>query len=118
MNSIGVTEGDEVRGLAPATAAIWTGLSDFINSDEAVSLLEQTFDFILTSFFLGHLGKSATLNILLKVETCNSNFGETFNSGFKCRTRPHTHTTLCSENYINKHQLDDDCLSASDGIKS
>lgn len=80
MNSIGVTERDEVRGLAPATAAIWTGLSDFINRDEAVSPLEQGFDFILISFFLGHLGKSTTLNILLKVETCNSNFGETFNS--------------------------------------
>lgn len=80
MNSIGVTERGEVRGLAPATAAIWTGLSDFINRDEAVSLLEQGFDFILISFFLGHLGKSTTLNILLKVETCNSNFGETFNS--------------------------------------
>lgn len=51
VNSIGVTERDEMRGLAPATAAIWTGLSDFINRDEAVSLLEQGFDFILISFF-------------------------------------------------------------------
>lgn len=80
VNSIGVTERDEVHGLAPATAAIWTRLSDFINRDEAVSLLEQGFDFILISFFLGHLGKSTTLNILLKVETCNSNFGGTLNS--------------------------------------
>lgn len=80
VNSIGVTERDEARGLAPATAAIWTGLSDFINRDEAVSLLEQGFGFIHISFFLGHLGKSTTLNILLKVETRNSNFGETFNS--------------------------------------
>lgn len=55
-----MTEGKDVRGLAPATAAIWTGLSDFINRDEAVSLLERGFCPILSLypfffFFLGHL---------------------------------------------------------------
>lgn len=52
-----VTERNDVCGLAPATAAIWTGLGDFINRDEAVSLGERRFCLILSLylFFLGHL---------------------------------------------------------------
>lgn len=74
------TERDDTGGLAPATAAIWTGLSDFINRDEAAALLEQGFCLILSScpFFLGHLGKTTTLKGLLEVKTDHSNFGENF----------------------------------------
>lgn len=43
MKRVRATERNDVGGLAPATAAIWTGLSDFINRDEAVSLPERRF---------------------------------------------------------------------------
>lgn len=52
-----MTERNDDRGPAPATAAIWTGLGDFINRDEAVSLQERGFCLILSLylFFLGHV---------------------------------------------------------------
>lgn len=63
-----MTERNDVRGLAPARAAIWTGLSDFISREEAVALLELGFCqiFFLISFFffslsfLGHNLESFT----------------------------------------------------------
>lgn len=48
MKRVAVTERNDVGGLAPETAAIWTGLSDFINRDEAVSLLERRLCLVLS----------------------------------------------------------------------
>lgn len=43
MQTVRVTERHDDRGRAPATAAIWTGLSGFNNRDGAASLLEPEF---------------------------------------------------------------------------